>query len=310
MGEPLFTEFRLRSREGDVLWPFLTDDGAFHGIGTPLFRKIGTARGGQWEVRPQWEIERLFAAGYDKPLVDASGWTRNLSAVANALNKGDRSLASIALVLSRIPALPSERHARAMANADRSIKYTPTEPRIPARHSGAGEWTTDGVAGSEAFESYLIDAGYKPDVLQAWRTFRNSILEHGHSLELAREVFEQFIENVPPGEIETDVKAILQPSKPMDELWPPGPSRSFDSVAMLNRYLGSAPPGYEWHHIVEQSVISEHPEDPTITRTIQNTHNVVLIPKLTHLMITAEMNTGRNTRRGVRQTIWRRSQAA
>lgn len=54
--------------------------------------------------------------------------------------------------------------------------------------------------------------------------------------------------------------------------------------------MGKAPDGYEWHHLIEQSVADEHPGEPGINFLIQNTLNIVLIQKIRHLMITAEMN--------------------
>jgi len=116
--EPSLREYRLAKGDDDCLWPYLDESGAFHGAGTPLLRKRRKVSRDEWEPRPQTELEALFSVGYDQPLVDASGWYRSLRVVAKALNDGNISLAATALVLSRIPSLPSPYRADAMALAD------------------------------------------------------------------------------------------------------------------------------------------------------------------------------------------------
>jgi hypothetical protein len=49
------------------------------------------------------------------------------------------------------------------------------------------------------------------------------------------------------------------------ELQTTKPARGFDSEAELRAYLGPAPPGYEWHHLIEQT--GQFRPDLTITRS-------------------------------------------
>jgi hypothetical protein len=76
----------------------------------------------------------------------------------------------------------------------------------------------------------------------------------------------------------------------LEELRPPGSTgdETFDSFAALKKIelvkrFGPAPPGYEYHHIVEQNSAGDLP----ITE-INSTKNVVVIPKLFHEEITSE----------------------
>jgi hypothetical protein len=299
--DPSLREYRLAKGDDERCWPYLDQSGAFHGAGTPLLRRRRVLSRVEWEPRPQSELEALFSVGYDQPQVDASGWCRSLRVVANALNEGETSLAATALVLSRIPPLPSRRRADAMALADEIMKFDAGEPRIPKHQSGGGRWTYgSGGADSEEEQSKprhgsegnaaLEDVVYSREGLSVWRILRDSIERSGADPEVAANIIAEILENVSPSELPAEVRSAMQPPKPLSELRPPGPFTSFDTWRQLESYIGKAPPGYEWHHIVEQSVASEHPEDPGINRWIQNTDNVVLIPSLRHLMITADMN--------------------
>ena len=58
--------------------------------------------------------------------------------------------------------------------------------------------------------------------------------------------------------------------------------RAFDSRSQLLRYLGRAPEGMQWHHIVEQSQAAQFGQ-----RTIQSVENVVAIPIEAHQSLNA-----------------------
>lgn len=112
--------------------------------------------------------------------------------------------------------------------------------------------------------------------------------------ELAWNVITEVLGNVSPSELPADVRAALDPPKSFAELQPHRPFACFFTWRELQTYVGKAPAGYEWHHIIEQSVVDEYPGVPEINLFIQSTTNIVLIPKIRHLMITAEMNTNTN----------------
>jgi hypothetical protein len=58
--------------------------------------------------------------------------------------------------------------------------------------------------------------------------------------------------------------------------------RAFDSRSQLLRYLGRAPEGMQWHHIVEQSQAAQFGQRP-----IQRVENVVAIPTEAHQKLNA-----------------------
>jgi hypothetical protein len=58
--------------------------------------------------------------------------------------------------------------------------------------------------------------------------------------------------------------------------------RAFDSGSQLLRYLGPAPKGMQWHHIVEQSQAAQFSQ-----RAIQSVENVVAIPTEAHQRLSA-----------------------
>lgn len=141
VGSPFFTEYRLADSRGDGRHPYLNEDGAFLGNATPLLAK----KAGSWSPQPRGALEQILTAGYGIP-VDLGWRMKNLSCLAHALNRGDRSLAAILLVHMELPALP-DGGARRMAMADGLARsYNPNEPRVPAGNPGGGEWTSDDFA--------------------------------------------------------------------------------------------------------------------------------------------------------------------
>lgn len=68
--------------------------------------------------------------------------------------------------------------------------------------------------------------------------------------------------------------------------------RGFDTEAALRAYLDDAPPGYEWHHIIEQGgQFRPDLTSPEGIRTwIQNTDNMVTVPVIKHYCISGWMS--------------------
>jgi hypothetical protein len=75
----------------------------------------------------------------------------------------------------------------------------------------------------------------------------------------------------------------------------------FLSETRLRTYLGDPPPGYEWHHIIEQN--GQTRPDLTspdgIQTWIQNTDNVVMIPVIKHYCINSFMSSARPPGSGI-----------
>ena len=73
---------------------------------------------------------------------------------------------------------------------------------------------------------------------------------------------------------------------------PTKPPAGFLTEAQLKAYLGDPPPGYEWHHIIEQN--GQWRPDLTspegIQTWIQNTENMVMVPVIKHYCINGIMS--------------------
>lgn len=140
MGLPFIREFRLAKGPGDGLYPYVDTRGAYIGNSVPLLEKALDSR---WQPRRRRQLDWLLSKGYGRPF--ELGWRLDgLACVARALNKGDLSLAKIALVHCEMPALPGVGAARRMSEAEAMLtKYNPDwsdEPRVDAGLAGAGEW--------------------------------------------------------------------------------------------------------------------------------------------------------------------------
>jgi hypothetical protein len=108
-------------------------------------------------------------------------------------------------------------------------------------------------------------------------------------LEGIGKILSQLGEEIPP-----ELKTALTPPKTMEELRPNVERKGFDTPEALIAYLNAnvaKPPGFEWHHVIP----AEQPESDWLTdelkrRFINNTRNIVLIPTMKHMLITAFMN--------------------
>jgi hypothetical protein len=102
--------FKLSGLKGDGVNPYINESGAFLGDGTSLLAKDNE---GRWFPRDIQELELQLS--------------KEASALCKALNEGDYALASIELVLMRLPAVSGER--------GKFAKYRPDQPRAPAGQS-------------------------------------------------------------------------------------------------------------------------------------------------------------------------------
>lgn len=141
MSDPVIREFRLAKGRPDGLNPFLSDAGAFLADGTPLLERIGT----------QWRPRRLAAL---------AARADSLATVAKALNRGDRSLAAIALVQAELPAF---------AKGDPDVA---SESR-----DGKGRWTVS-AAGKAFIQRH---EGFKPKAYHGIDA-QNWTIAWGHNL--------------------------------------------------------------------------------------------------------------------------------
>jgi len=145
MRRSLSREFKLGGPSGDGLHPYLNERGAYLGRGTPLLERDAS---GHWHPVARDRLERILSTGYGVR-IDLGGRMGSLAAVARALNKGDRSLAAIALVQAEFPPLPNQRAAFRMARVDGYARYNPDQPRVPAGQSDGGEWESEDISAAD-----------------------------------------------------------------------------------------------------------------------------------------------------------------
>lgn len=80
--------------------------------------------------------------------------------------------------------------------------------------------------------------------------------------------------------------------------------RGFDSLSQLQRYLGPAPKGMQWHHIVEQSQAAQFGQ-----RAVQSVDNVVAIPIKEHERISGFYSSKTEFSSPNRVRVWLRAQS-
>jgi hypothetical protein len=88
------------------------------------------------------------------------------------------------------------------------------------------------------------------------------------------------------------LRSVFDPAPSLSELQTTKSRRGFDTEAALRVYLGDPPPGYEWHHNIEQS--GQWRPDLTspewVQTWIQNTENMVLVPVIKHYCLSGIMS--------------------
>jgi predicted chitinase len=143
MALPFLRKYGLASAEGgDGRQAYVNADGAFIGVGVPLLARDAD---GRFRPRDGVVLEALLAKGYGAPV--ELGWrVARLRRVAEALNKGDLALAGISLLHLDLPPLPSDEHARSMAEADDLLAktYNADQPRAPKGDANGGQWVSQG----------------------------------------------------------------------------------------------------------------------------------------------------------------------
>jgi hypothetical protein len=137
------TEVTLKK---DGLHAYLDENGAFIGNGTPLLDFCADSPAGNpWSSRPKHILQRLLSVAYGGSVnVDAAH--RSLERVAKALNGGDISLASIALVHANFPPLANISRAEKMSREDALFKASVDDPVHPGNPTG----TPGGLGGKFA----------------------------------------------------------------------------------------------------------------------------------------------------------------
>jgi hypothetical protein len=147
-------------------------------------------------------------------------------------------------------------------------------------------------AGATGLVAHLIEAGYRlppgmwPVVSELYRQF----MAHGGDISALMEYLADH--GLQLDELPAIIRSLFDGPKPLAELQTDKPPAGFDTAAQLKTYLGDPPPGYEWHHIIEQNGQTQpdltSPEG--IQTWIQNTDNVVMVPVIKHYCINSFMS--------------------
>ncbi|HEY1722644.1 MAG TPA: lysozyme [Magnetospirillaceae bacterium] len=158
MPEAPIREFRLARGQPDGFSPFLSEDGAFLGNGLPLLERVGR----QWRPRSERDLDGALAKASGSSA--RIGWRmESLATIARALNRGDRSLAAIALVQAEFPTLTK-------GNPD-----VASEPR-----DAKGRWTLS-AAGRKFIQSHETIGG-RPNLKPYGDIANHPTIGFGHKI--------------------------------------------------------------------------------------------------------------------------------
>jgi hypothetical protein len=187
-------------------------------------------------------------------------------------------------------ALDTSDHGTLSVAADAHI--APVED-VTMPSQGSSDPGGDGPTVAERdLETKLIEAGYRLP-LWAWAVVRalyRLFMAYGGDISVLLTYLED--RGLRLDELPAVIKSLFDPPRPLIELQTDKPPRGFDTANQLRAYLGDPPPGYEWHHIIEQNgQTREDLNTPEGIRTwIQNTENMVMIPVIKHYCINGFMS--------------------
>jgi hypothetical protein len=103
------------------------------------------------------------------------------------------------------------------------------------------------------FNAHLVEVGYplSQEMWSAARDLYRLFRDSGGNLEALYGYLRD--RGLRLDELPDVLRSVFDPAKPLSALQTTKPPQGFDSEAALRAYLGDPPPGYEWHHIIEQN---------------------------------------------------------
>lgn len=189
-----------------------------------------------------------------------------------------------------IAGLPVRRDGVGTSAAKGHPEFDPNQPRNQLgrwNRVGEDQPLRDRDAEADRFRDLLIRAGITREEAALLSRLYHILKNLPNTLEALSE----FVDELDPTDLPAVVRTAIDPPKPIDELRPRVPPRGYANYSDLRSYLGSAGPGYQWHHIVPQYQTDPWMTTPHARRTIINhTDNIVRVPAVKHLMITAYLN--------------------
>ena len=284
----------LYGRGPDSRGPAVDADGAVLGPDCILVRR--TPEGYRCADLDEIRIALAVAYGDDR---HASAVFAGDCRIAEALADGEIAFAPIVGLHLPLPDLDAAGLQRAARIASLiKANFNPAQPRVPAGSPEGGQWTGDGQStdsgGSSGLRTYLIRTGYtlEPEMWRVLRDLYRLSMSSGGNLGALRDYLAD--RGLRLGELPSAIRSLFDPPRPLKELQTTKPARGFDSEAELRTYLGPAPSGYEWHHLIEQT--GQFRPDLTspagIRNWIQHTDNMVLVPVIKHYCISGLMSSG------------------
>ena len=214
-------------------------------------------------------------------------------------------------------------------------KFDPNQPRVPRGHPDGGQWTDGGASQAEnpgeellseqeqeeaellaeQAQRMLADAGDrqallvlaawgpKPGTRSWWLAYYADVLERLRKAELyagrnspiwTAVAFAEAVNTLLP-----EFATFLDAPKDWDDLVADPLYRGFGSFEDFKDKYGSAGLFYDWHHLLEQTSGFSAEE-------INNTRNIVRVPRGRHWMITSYMTQHRDELGGISYREWLR----
>jgi hypothetical protein len=292
-------------------------------------------RNGVLSPRPIGDLEYILGLAFDRTF-DVARYVPALNGIARALNAGDIGQAMLRVQLLNLPSLPDEAALRRAAEAEDLLKASPDDPIHPGYPQGdpygrGGQFRPKGAGIGEEAAKAVEKRLQRLIARRAFRAGLRKILTGKAALRAGGEL----LSNVAPfgpaevgdalaveqgaeilaqaKEVGEDAEVALEFVKKgpydLEDLYVSKEPEGFDSFAAfkkvdeadsadLEKRFGSPEPGYEYHHLAEQSANGR----ALPPRELNSTTNIIKIPKLLHEEINAEYSMMRDIN-GVRQSL-------
>jgi hypothetical protein len=164
-------------------------------------------------------------------------------------------------------------------------------PDVPI-HDAAFRLPRQGPDAEEDVAAAVQDTGYNlaPEMQAVARDLYRLFMENGGDTGALQSYLKE--RGLVVSELPDVLRSLFDPPRPLAALQTQNPPRGFLTEGALLSCLGPTIPGYEWHHIIEQSgqTRPDLTSDEGIQTWIQNTDNMVQVPVIKHFCVSGIMS--------------------
>jgi len=184
----------------------------------------------------------------------------------------------------------------------------------PQPRNDDGEWSKPGTASTVVlFGERIGNDPWDPEAVQLAAGINSELYQLlkdlAFDIEAQQRALTKWLETAEEAEKEVSFRSLLLAPRTRDEMRPQVQPKGFATAKALKEYLGPPPPGFQYHHVIpaQQQVPQwwTGTRDEFFEHNIHHTKNIVVIPTVRHILISAWMDSNAMSGLRLRQTLER-----